>query len=174
MGCSPSLPRPGVSAGRCTRTPWSLPAASNRASASRRARCSSYAPFARCPNPNPNPNLNPNASPNPNLTLYPKHPARQEVRDRLRHSRAAAPDAGEEHRGQRVQARPPLARRAAGAGVQSKVDQVRSHVARVSPTLLILPQEPEPEADETCMSETSADDESVAGGRSRASSRAGK
>ena len=53
-------------------------------------------------------------------------------------------------------------------------DQVRSHVARVSPTLLILPQEPEPEADETCMSETSADDESVAGGRSRASSRAGK
>ena len=105
---------------------------------------------------------------------YPKHPARQEVRDRLRHSRAAAPDAGEEHRGQRVQARPPLARRAAGAGVQSKVDQVRSHVARRSPTLLILPQEPEPEADETCMSETSADDESVAGGRSRASSRAGK
>ena len=55
-----------------------------------------------------------------------------------------------------------------------KYDQVRSHVARVSPTLLILPQEPEPEADETCMSETSADDESVAGGRSRASSRAGK
>ena len=51
---------------------------------------------------------------------------------------------------------------------------LRSHVARVSPTLLILPQEPEPEADETCMSETSADDESVAGGRSRASSRAGK
>ena len=35
-------------------------------------------------------------------------------------------------------------------------------------------QEPEPEADETCMSETSADDESVAGGHSRASSRAGK
>ena len=137
MGCSPSLPRPGVSAGRCTRTPWSLPAASSRASASRRARCSSYAASARCPNPNPNPN--PNASPNPNLTLYPKHPARQEVRDRLRHSRAAAPDAGEEHRGQRVQARPPLARRAAGAGVHSKVDQVRSHVARVSPTLLILP-----------------------------------
>ena len=56
----------------------------------------------------------------------------------------------------------------------SEDDQVRSHVARVSPTLLILPQEPEPEADETCMSETSADDESVAGGRSRASSRAGK
>ena len=38
----------------------------------------------------------------------------------------------------------------------------------------IVLQEPEPEADETCMSETSADDESVAGGRSRASSRAGK
>ena len=53
-------------------------------------------------------------------------------------------------------------------------DQARSHVARRSPTLLILPQEPEPEADETCMSETSADDESVAGGHSRASSRAGK
>jgi hypothetical protein len=91
------------------------------------------APSARCPNPNPNPN--PNASPNPNLTLT-KHPARQEVLDRLRHSRAAAPDAGEVQRGQRVQARPPLARRAAGAGVQSQYDQVRSHVARVSPSYL--------------------------------------
>ena len=56
-------------------------------------------------------------------------------------------------------------------------DQARSHVvARRSPTLQILTssQEPESEADETCMSETSADNESVAGGRSRASSRAGK
>lgn len=32
----------------------------------------------------------------------------------------------------------------------------------------IVLQEPEPEADETCMSETSADDESIAGGRSTA------
>ena len=32
----------------------------------------------------------------------------------------------------------------------------------------VVLQEPDPEADETCMSETSADDESVAGGRSTA------